>query len=167
MTGAAQNGRRFERLDRRGALAYNMRMEKIKALIVKYKEILLYLVFGGLTTCVSWGSYALFVLVGLPVTPANALSWICAVLFAFVTNKLFVFESRSWALASTLREAGEFFGARILTGLLTLVGVPFLIRIGLDQPIFGVEGMLAKVTMSVIEVLLNYVASKLVIFRKK
>ena len=136
-----------------------MRMEKIKALIVKYKEILLYLVFGGLTTCVSWGSYALFVLVGMAVTPANALSWICAVLF--------VFESRSWALASTLREAGEFFGARILTGLLTLAGVPFLIRIGLDQRIFGVEGMLAKVTMSVIEVLLNYVASKLVIFRKK
>lgn len=144
-----------------------MRMEKIKSLIVKYKEILLYLVFGGLTTCVSWGSYALFVLVGMAVTPANALSWICAVLFAFVTNKLFVFESRSWALASTLREAGEFFGARILTGLLTLAGVPFLIRIGLDQRIFGVEGMLAKVTMSVIEVLLNYVASKLVIFRKK
>ena len=143
------------------------RMDKIKTLFVKYKEILLYLLFGGLTTVVSWGSYAFFVLLGLSVTPANALSWICAVLFAFVTNKLFVFESRSWALASTLREAGEFFGARILSGLLTLAGVPLLIRIGLDQPIFGVEGMLAKGTMSVIEVALNYVASKLVIFRKK
>ena len=142
-------------------------MDKIKTLFVKYKEILLYLLFGGLTTVVSWGSYAFFVLLGLSVTSANALSWICAVLFAFVTNKLFVFESRSWALASTLREAGEFFGARILSGLLTLAGVPLLIRIGLDQPIFGVEGMLAKGTMSVIEVALNYVASKLVIFRKK
>lgn len=142
-------------------------MEKIKELIIKYKEILLYLIFGGLTTVVSWGSYALFVLLGLGVTASNALSWLCAVLFAFVTNKLFVFASRSWAPKTLLREVGEFFGARIVTGLLTMVGVPLLMRIGLDQSIFGVEGMVAKVAMSVLEVLLNYIVSKLVIFRKK
>ena len=73
-----------------------MRMEKIRNLFVKYKELILYLVFGGLTTLVSWGSYALLELSGLSVTVANALSWVCAVAFAFVTNKLFVFESKSW-----------------------------------------------------------------------
>lgn len=142
-------------------------MKKIKELILKYKEILLYLIFGGLTTLVSWGSYAMFELGGLSVTAANALSWVCAVLFAFFTNKLFVFASRSWKPLTLLREAGEFFGARLVTGLLTMIGVPLLMRIGLDQSIFGVEGMVAKITMSVLEVLLNYVVSKLVIFKKK
>lgn len=142
-------------------------MKKIKELIIKYKEILLYLIFGGLTTLVSWGSYAMFELSGLSVTAANALSWVCAVLFAFFTNKLFVFASRSWKPLTLLREAGEFFGARLVTGLLTMIGVPLLMRIGLDQSIFGVEGMVAKITMSVLEVLLNYVVSKLVIFKKK
>ncbi len=145
---------------------YNTRMKRIKELIIKYKEILLYLIFGGLTTAVSWSSYALFVLVGLGVTASNALSWVCAVAFAFVTNKLFVFASRSWAVKTLLREAGEFFGARIVTGLLTMVGVPLLMRIGLDQSILGVDGMVAKITMSVLEVLLNYIVSKLVIFKK-
>lgn len=145
---------------------YNTRMKRIKELIIKYKEILLYLIFGGLTTAVSWGSYALFVLVGLGVTASNALSWVCAVAFAFVTNKLFVFASRSWAVKTLLREAAEFFGARIVTGLLTMVGVPLLMRIGLDQSILGVDGMVAKISMSVLEVLLNYIVSKLVIFKK-
>lgn len=142
-------------------------MKKIKELIIKYKEILLYLIFGGLTTLVSWGSYALFVLLGFGVTASNALSWICAVSFAFVTNKLFVFASRSWRAGTLLREAGEFFGARLVTGLLTMVGVPLLMRIGLDQSIFGVDGMVAKITMSILEVLLNYVVSKLLIFKTK
>ncbi len=148
-----------------------MHMEKIRNLFVKYKELILYLLFGGLTTIVSWGSYALLELSGLSVTAANALSWICAVAFAFVTNKLFVFESKSWAIKTTLREAGEFVGARLLTGLLTMVGVPLLVKWGIDFPItLGdkvLEGMIAKIIMSVLEVLLNYVASKLVIFKKK
>lgn len=142
-------------------------MKKIKELIKKYKELLLYLIFGGLTTLVSWGSYALFVLLGLSVTASNALSWVCAVLFAFFTNKIFVFASRSWRPKTLLREAAEFFGARLVTGLLTMVGVPLLMRIGLDQSIFGVDGMVAKITMSILEVLLNYIVSKLVIFKKK
>ena len=148
-----------------------MRMKKMRSLIVKYKELLLYLVFGGLTTLVSWGSYALLELSGLSVTVANALSWVCAVAFAFVTNKLFVFESKSWAPKTTLREAGEFVGARLLTGLLTMVGVPLLVKWGVDFPITVgekvLEGMVAKVIMSVLEILLNYIASKLVIFKKK
>lgn len=144
-----------------------MRMEKIRNLFVRYKELILYLVFGGLTTLISLLSYALFELAGLSVTVANALSWVCAVAFAFVTNKLFVFESKSWAPKTTLREAGEFVSARILTGLLTMVGVPLLVRWGMDWPLLGVEGLWAKIVMTVLEILLNYIASKLVIFKKK
>ena len=143
-------------------------MEKIKSLFMKYKEPILYLFFGGCTTLVSWVTYALFAgAMGLGVNVSNGLSWVISVLFAFVTNKLFVFESRAWAAKTVLREAGSFVSARIFTGVLTMLGVPLLMKIGLDQSVLGVEGMVAKVSMSVIEILLNYVFSKLFIFRKK
>lgn len=142
-------------------------MEKIKSLFLKYKEVILYLFFGGCTTLVSWLSYALFVgALGFGVNLGNAISWVCAVAFAFVTNKLFVFRSRAKDALTLLREAGSFAGARVFTGVLTLLGVPLLMKLGLDQSLFGTEGMAAKLLMSVIEVLLNYVFSKLFIFRK-
>ena len=71
-------------------------VEKLREIFNKYKEIIMYLIFGVCSTVVSWGSYALFVkLAGLSVEPGNILSWVCAVLFAFVTNKFWVFESKS------------------------------------------------------------------------
>lgn len=158
----------FGILDKGFGEEYNAHMEKIKSLFIKYKEPILYLFFGGCTTLVSWVTYALFAgALGLGVNVSNGLSWVISVLFAFVTNKLFVFESKAHDLKTLLREGGEFVLARVLTGLLTLLGVPLLIRIGLDQSILGVEGMLAKISMSVIEVLLNYIFSKLFIFKKK
>ena len=60
----------------------------IKALFQKYKEIIFYLFWGGMTTLVSWGSYSFFVTLLHSVAAANVLSWICAMLFAFATNKL-------------------------------------------------------------------------------
>lgn len=150
-------------------------MSKIKELWLKYKEVILYLVFGVLTTIVSWGSYALFEMsLGTFITDtiilssiANVLSWIVAVLFAFITNKLWVFESKSFKGIVVIKELGTFVGSRLLTGVLEWVGVPLLMLIGLDQDIFGIEGMLAKVLISVIVVILNYVLSKLLVFRKK
>jgi len=148
-----------------------MPMKKIKELTMKYREFILYVMFGGLSTLVSWGSYALLELSGLSVALANALSWVLSVCFAFVTNKFFVFESTSWKLSTTLREAGEFFGARFLTGLLTMIGVPLLVKWGVDIPIHlgekVLDGMVAKLIMTVLEIILNYIVSKLIIFRKK
>ncbi|HPZ00152.1 MAG TPA: GtrA family protein [Clostridiales bacterium] len=160
-------------------------MEKWKVLWQKYKEILLYLVFGGLTTLVSWGSYALFERLlnstginhaetlfsrfdlNAAVTIANLLSWICAVAFAYITNKLWVFESKSWAPKIVWREIITFVTARLATGVLEWVGVPFLVKVGLKQTIFGVEGAWAKILVSVLVVILNYIFSKLIIFRKE
>lgn len=150
-------------------------MAKIKELFLKYKEIIMYLIFGVLTTFVSWGSYALFeMLLGVFISDAivlssvaNVLSWIMAVLFAFVTNKLWVFESKSWKGSILLKELGSFVGSRLLTGVLEWFGVPLLMLIGLDQPILGIEGMLAKILISVIVVILNYILSKLLVFKNK
>ena len=150
-------------------------MAKIKELFLKYKEIIMYLIFGVLTTLVSWGSYALFeMLLGtfikdviLLSSVANVLSWIIAVLFAFVTNKLWVFDSKSWKGSVVVKELGAFVGSRVLTGCLEWFGVPLLMIIGINQSILGIEGMVAKVLISVIVVILNYVLSKLLVFRKK
>ena len=143
-------------------------MDKLKALLLKYKEPISYLFFGGLTTVVSWATYALFAgPLALGVMPSNILSWVCAVTFAFVTNKLWVFDSKSWVWPGWLREAAAFVAGRLFSGAVELGGLPLLMWLGLDQALFGIEGFAAKVVISVVVVILNYFLSKFLVFRKK
>ena len=164
-------------------------MEKIKKLIIKYKEIILYIIFGVLTTLVNWAVYAvtipmfsaafngeavMFNIFGADVTYdsfaifiANVVAWIAGVAFAFVTNKLFVFESKSWKPRVALKELWLFVAARLITGVMEWVFPSLLFAIGLNQSLFGVKGFVAKIIVSVIVIILNYVFSKLIIFRKK
>ena len=143
-------------------------METLKNLYFKHKEIINYLLFGGMTTVVSWGTYSLFVkAIGMSVGVGNILSWICAVLFAFVTNKLFVFESKTWQPATALREFVSFIGARLATGVIEWFGVPYFSTHGLTHPLFGVKGLLAKIVVSIVVIILNYIFSKFLVFIKK
>ena len=149
----------------------------IKKLWDKFHEFIMYMIFGVGTTVVSWLTYALFTkivpavsFVGITIehtTTANVLSWVCAVIFAFVTNKLWVFDSKSWKPSIAFKELWLFVASRLATGLIEWVGLPLLIKLGVDQTILGVEGMVAKILVSVIVVLLNYVFSKLFIFKNK
>lgn len=155
--------------------------EKIINLYNKYREIIVYIFWGGMSTVVGWGSYIIFasllsgnvsdihllsMTISVTVFVANVLSWILAVTFAFYTNKVFVFQSKSWKMDIWVGECVKFVGARIATGVLEIFGVPFLVAIGLNQKIFGIEGIVAKITVSVAVVALNYVFSKLFIFKK-
>ena len=147
----------------------------------KHREIISYLFWGVLTTVESWVSYSLFALlfksdakiilfglsVSLTVGAANILSWIFAVLFAFVTNKIFVFSSRSWKSSVLWPELWKFVSARLVTGIIEIIAVPLLEGLGLDQQIFGIEGIFAKIIVSIIVVVLNYVFSKLFVFRSR
>jgi len=143
-------------------------MKKIKNLYLKYREIINYLFFGGCTTLVSWATYALFVGgCGMGVVPGKILSWICAVVFAYVTNKLWVFFSQQKDAAMLLREAIEFFASRAATGVVEIGGLPLLMSLGLDQPLFGVKGFWANIVVTVIVIILNYFLSKYLVFRKK
>lgn len=146
-------------------------MKNIKEFIEKYKEAILYLFWGGMSTIVSWGSYSIFVLIfagtRYNVAISNILSWICAVTFAFFTNKIWVFNSRSWKKSIVFPEIAKFLSARIFTGIIEIVGVPLFVNMGLNQTIFGINGMLSKIIVSVAVVILNYVFSKLFIFTKK
>ena len=138
------------------------------------REVFMYLVFGVLTTVVSWASYALFIKIlggisnsDVRISVANVLSWIAAVLFAFITNKLWVFDSKSWKPSIVIKELGMFVVARLATGCIEWFGVPLLVKIGVNQELFGTEGMLAKIIASVLVVIINYFFSKLLIFKKK
>lgn len=153
-------------------------MEIIKNTINEYKEIISYIFWGGMTTLVSWGSYSVFSLLFrgrgsilihnkelvVSIIIANILSWVCAVIFAFVANKMWVFESKSWELRAVIPEFIKFVLSRLFTGLLEIIAVPLLVAIGLNQTIMSVEGMLAKVLVSIAIVILNYFFSKLFVF---
>lgn len=100
-------------------------------------------------------------------TLSNAIAWIIAVLFAFVTNKIFVFESKDKSLATILKEGVSFIGSRAATGALEILLPTLLFKFGLNQSFLGIDGFWAKAFVSVLVIILNYVFSKLIVFRKK
>ena len=140
-------------------------MIDLHRLVRKYREIILYLVFGGLTTLVNyaalWLFYDLLRIRVLDALGANALAWVVAVLFAFVTNKLYVFESRSTDKATLARESVSFFLSRLVS-----LGVESAV-IYIGVTLLGGNLWIIKIAASVLVVVLNYVFSKLIIFRRK
>lgn len=159
-------------------------MDRFKELFIKYKETIMYLIVGGLVTVVNWGCFAILSRVFEDVEPlvknawiltwilsgvgiANIISWIISVAFAFVTNKIYVFESLSWEKNLVIKEVTLFVSSRLFTGLFEIIGVPFLVEnVGLDGVVFGVKGMGVKIFISIFVIILNYVFSKLLIFKK-
>ena len=128
----------------------------------KHKAVLLYLFFGGLTTMINWGAYALcYNVLGVSNVPSVIIAWILGVAFAFVTNKIWVFESRSFDTKTVLRELWTFVAARLATGLLDL-GIMYL-----AVDVLGGNGNVWKLISNVVVIILNYVFSKLIVFRKR
>ena len=134
--------------------------------MTKYREPVAYVFFGGLTTVVNWFAYMLFVWMGIEINLSNILSWVVGVLFAFVVNKWFVFENKSLEPKVVLTEMGAFFGARILTGVIAAILFPVLYNLGMNQSFMGTDGLPAKIVTSIIEIILNWVFSKYLVFRE-
>lgn len=147
--------------------------EKIMKLIRRLfsKEVILYLVFGVLTTVVNMVVFGALGKLDVNHHIANVTAWIAAVAFAFVTNKLFVFESKSMQPKVLLKEIATFSGARLLTLGIEEAGLFIMIdMLHLDEPLTTqlVGGkMIVKILLAVIVVVLNYVFSKVIIFKKK
>ena len=128
----------------------------------KHREVLNYLVFGGLTTLINIIVFALcFDLISMSTVLSNCIAWVVAVIFAFVTNKLWVFESKSFEIKVIIREAGGFFAARLLTLALD-TGIAYLF---ID--ILGFHYLLIKILSNIVVIILNYIFSKLFVFIKK
>lgn len=133
----------------------------MKDLIQKYRGPLMYLIFGVLTTAVNIVSYHIaYDMMGIANVPSTCIAWLLAVIFAFITNKKFVFDSRSYARAVVLRELRDFFTCRILTGLLD-VAIMFA-----AVDLLHWNALVWKVISNGLVIVLNYIASKLVIFKK-
>ena len=138
-------------------------MKEIKELYIKYKEIINYLVFGGCTTVVNFVSYYIpSNILGIDKIISNIIAWVVSVLFAYITNKLFVFESKTESLKESLKEMTSFVVSRLFTGALCDVGM-FAIMVN----VLKINDVISKLTTQVTVVILNYVISKLVIFRKE
>ena len=137
-------------------------MNTLSALFKKYRQPILYLFFGGCTTLVYIVAYYFcYQICGIPNVPANILAWVFAVLFAFITNKIWVFESRSRTFSVLVKEGAAFFAARILTGFLDL-GIMFA-----AVDCFHRNALIWNMISNIIVIILNYLASTWFIFKKK
>lgn len=137
-------------------------MEKLKKLLKKYEDILTYLFFGVLTTVVNYLVYLpCYNLLHLSAAVSNAVAWAFAVAFAYLTNKPFVFKSYDWSAKTVVPELTKFVMTRVGSGVAETVFI-FLTVDVLDW-----NGNVMKLITSVLVVILNYVGSKLLVFRKK
>ena len=139
-------------------------MQKIKELYLKYKEIINYLIFGVLTTIVSLVTY--YALVYTIINPENAIqlqlaniiSWIVSVIFAYVTNRKFVFESKN---TNKVKEASSFAVSRLATLFMDMA----IMFIGVT--ILKGSDKIIKLVSQVVVIVANYILSKLFVFKNK
>lgn len=134
---------------------------KIQALIQKNRNVLVYLVFGVLTTVVNYAVYLpVYNWLGLSAAVSNMIAWVAAVAFAFLTNKPFVFQSHDWSSKTVLPELSKFVGCRVASGAMETV----ILFLAVD--LLHWNGNIWKFVTQVLVVILNYVASKLIVFKK-
>jgi putative flippase GtrA len=138
-------------------------MDQIKKIYLKYKEIINYLIVGGLTTVVSLAVYYLLVIIFLnpddafQLQIANIISWIAGVTFAYFTNRKFVFESKE---NNKLKEASKFVLARVITLVMDML-IMFL-----GVTVLHGNDKIMKLVSQIVITISNYVFSKIFVFKK-
>ncbi len=153
--------------------------KSLKSFVYKFlnKEVILYIVFGVLTTAVNLivfticnrafdgtiflnSDFLSFLFLGKPYLLSNTIAWIVAVVFAFFTNKMFVFQSKSFEIKNLLKELASFLGARVFSLIVEQIGLFILIdKVLLNE-------LVSKIILGIVVVILNYFFSKLFIFKK-
>lgn len=131
----------------------------MRELIIKYKSMINYVLFGAVTTAVNLAAYFVcYHILFIDNVPSTVIAWVFAVAVAFLTNKTFVFDSRSWEAGVVFGEAMKFVGCRFGTGVIEVV----IMYVSVD--LMHMSGVLMKLLTNVIVVVLNYIFSKLFIF---
>ena len=137
-------------------------MNRLWKFIQKHYDVLAYLFFGGLTTVVDFlVSQLCHYVFHMSGTLSTVIAWAAAVIFAYLTNKPFVFGSHDWSLKVVVPEFGKFLGSRVASGVLVTLAIT------LTVDIWGWNFTLMKIVTSIANIILNYVASKLLVFREK
>lgn len=135
-------------------------MGKICNMIQKHRDIISYLFFGVLTTLVNYVVFfTLYNYFELSATTSNIISWIAAVIFAFLTNKPFVFQSKDWSSATMFSELFKFVGCRAGSGLIE-TGIIFV-----TVDILCWNGNIMKILTGILVVTMNYFSSKKIVFK--
>ena len=138
--------------------------EVMKQLIRKVltKEVISYLIFGVLTTLINIVIYQLcFSVLGIENLIANTIAWVISVLFAYITNKKYVFEASTEGKREEWKMLGAFLAARVSSLIVDEVGMWLLVDVR------NMNGLWAKIIMNVIVVIINYVLSKCLVFKKR
>ena len=127
----------------------------------KNKEIFLYLFFGGLTSIVSIVSYSVFFLFfNVHELLANVISWILSVLFAYVTNKRWVFQTDCTGMAALFKEMISFFGGRVFTLFVEeIILYIFVLK-------FDMNSVAIKIAVQIVVIVMNYIINKMIVFKK-
>ena len=126
-----------------------------------------YIFWGICSTIVNWGVYtATISMTPLSMAVCNFLAWLSAILFAYVTNKLFVFHAKAEGKKGLLREFVLFLGARIFTGIFEVLMPSVLYRLGVTGDFLNIRGFFAKAVVSVFVIIGNFILSKWMVFRK-
>lgn len=137
-------------------------IHKIRTLVERYWDVLSYLFFGVLTTVVNYLVYLpCYNWLGISAAVSNVIAWVVAVAFAYLTNKPFVFKSHDWSRKTVGPELVKFVGCRVGSGLLETA----IIFITVDC--LSWNGNIWKLITSVLVVILNYIGSKLLVFKNK
>ena len=136
-------------------------LKKTHLLIKKYWDVFSYLFFGVLTTVVNYIVYLpVYNILGYSAAVSNAIAWVAAVAVAYLTNKPFVFKSHDWSLNTVIPELTKFVSCRIASGLAETL----LLLVTVD--ILHWDGNIWKLITSVLVVVMNYFASKFLVFKK-
>lgn len=136
-------------------------LKKIISLAKSKKELISYVFFGGMTTLVNYVAYFAFTrIMGINAILSNIAAWFLSVLFAYITNKIWVFNSKNTGLAGLAREISMFFAARVFSGFLDTA----LLFVLFDC--LGINDIFVKIFNGVLVVVLNYFFSKFFIFKK-
>ena len=125
----------------------------------KYKALILYGIFGVTTTIINVVSYALFLFVGINVQIAVVVSWLLAIIVAYLTNRVWVFNSGAVTKVELLREFISFMLARLATLVVEMVIIWFGVQLLNQDPIVW------KIIDNIVVIILNYIISKLIVFK--
>ena len=137
-----------------------MLLKKALALLKKERELILYGIFGVGSTVINIVVFHLCCYWQIPLVPSNIIAWFFAFLFAFITNKAFVFQSKTWIGKTAFREFTSFLAARLFTLVMDTILMVVLVEW------LTVDRLISKIVVNVIVIIVNYVISKFFIFRK-
>ena len=145
-----------------GQELFGQLIEKVKPLLYKYQDILLYGIFGVLTTLVNIVSYWLMAHpLKMGVMASTMLAWVFSVCFAYVTNRKWVFRSKASGTKAVVKELVSFFACRIATGVVDWACMFLFVEV------LRFNDVVIKVLANILVIILNYIASKLLVFRQK